>query len=104
MSTLSELVIDMNRAIERLARVQSHHIFLSKCLEHNVIPNGMRLQFGTATLPEVPFLLHYVEQTLYSTSFNIVQQLNTTYESLCKDCESKLHSIMLNIFHSCNFV
>ena len=101
--SLNDSIKDLKRSTERITRYQSHHTFLSRCLEHHIIPKGMSLKFGKDALPKVDFLHKTISNTMIAANVEIVSACSNTYESLVETERLSLHKILYDIYQSSSY-
>ena len=94
---LDSAKIRLSRSRDKLCRYISHQEFMSQCLQHNVFPKGMALNFGKSALPNSAFLHLNVESVLDQASRQILLACNDTYLSLIKEEQENLNKTLYEI-------
>ena len=85
------------RVKKKINRYQSHENFLTSCLQDNLIPKGMRLNFGKAALPNSEYLHTMVNQTIHCANKDILNTCRNAYTALIKKETSSLHKLLYDL-------
>ena len=97
---LNNSIKESNRSTERITRYQSHHTFLTRCLEHHIIPKGTSLKFGKDVLPKVDVLYKTISNTMIAANLEIGTARRDTCESLVETERLSLHKTLYDIYQS----
>ena len=95
----------LSRTRERLTRYKSYYGFLSSCTDHNVIPEGMKVGFGTDAVPRSDYLLKVVGTiTLQNASKAIMHTCRNSYGSLIRKETGEMHLLLYQISQHTTFL
>ena len=87
------------RIREKANKYQNHVFFLSRCIENNFIPKGLRLKTPLSSFPNSEELVEKISESVRLTEEYMVQSSKIAYEDLLEKANEETENLLYKIFN-----